>query len=347
MLCQNETGVLPGSELFFSTIGSTTRRLFYYINSCGHYYCERGYKIRRGSIGNLLLMYIEAGTMHVEYDGHSYDAHAGDIILMDCTLPQYYGTPDYVEFFWMHILGVNSFELCEYLTRARGVVHRTASNEKNAVLIRRLLAEFKNDQPVPDSERSSVLHTIFCNLMPDANKQESAQSETPAHTAARFIESHLSEPLSLQRYDLAELTRGILKDWVPVWEEAGLHYAIELPEQYTPVKLDREGYARILNNLLGNVLSHSEATELKVLLCVQDGKALVSVKDNGVGIAPQDLPHIFERLYTADRSRRRGSGLGLEIAKKLTERMGGRISVSSIPRKETSFTVCWPLDSGR
>lgn len=144
-------------------------------------------------------MYIEAGTMHVEYDGHSYDAHAGDIILMDCTLPQYYGTPDYVEFFWMHILGVNSFELCEYLTRARGVVHRTASNEKNAVLIRRLLAEFKNDQPVPDSERSSVLHTIFCNLMPDANKQESAQSETPAHTAARFIESHLSEPLSLQR----------------------------------------------------------------------------------------------------------------------------------------------------
>ena len=199
MLCQNETGVLPGSELFFSTIGSTTRRLFYYINSCGHYYCERGYKIRRGSIGNLLLMYIEAGTMHVEYDGHSYDAHAGDIILMDCTLPQYYGTPDYVEFFWMHILGVNSFELCEYLTRARGVVHRTASNEKNAVLIRRLLAEFKNDQPVPDYERSSVLHTIFCNLMPDANKQESAQSETPVHTAARFIESHLSEPLSLQR----------------------------------------------------------------------------------------------------------------------------------------------------
>lgn len=67
------------------------------------------------------------------------------------------------------------------------------------MLIRRLLAEFKNDQTVPDSERSSVLHTIFCNLMPDANKQESAQSETPAHTAARFIESHLSEPLSLQR----------------------------------------------------------------------------------------------------------------------------------------------------
>ena len=238
MLCQNETGVLPGSELFFSTIGSTTRRLFYYINSCGHYYCERGYKIRRGSIENLLLMYIEAGTMHVEYDGHSYDAHAGDIILTDCTLPQYYGTPDYVEFFWMHILGVNSFELCEYLTRARGVVHRTASNEKNAVLIRRLLAEFKNDQPVPDSERSSVLHTIFCNLMPDANKQESAQSETPAHTAARFIESHLSEPLSLQR--LASLVNLSPSHLIRLFQQE-FHHS---PHEY--IILARMNYAKYL-----------------------------------------------------------------------------------------------------
>lgn len=199
MLCQNETGVLPGSELFFSTIGSTTRRLFYYINSCGHYYCEHGYKIRRGSIENLLLMYVEAGTMHVEYDDRSYDAHAGDIILMDCTLPQYYDTPDYVEFFWMHILGVNSFELCDYLTRARGVVHRTANNEKNAVMIRRILSEFKNEQSVADSDRSRMLHAILCNLMPDANAQESPQAYTPARQAAKFIESHLGEDLSLDR----------------------------------------------------------------------------------------------------------------------------------------------------
>lgn len=199
MLCQNETGVLPGSELFFSTIGSTTRRLFYYINSCGHYYCECGYKIRRGSIENLLLMYIESGTMHVEYEGCSYDAHAGDIILMDCTLPQYYDTPDYVEFFWMHILGVNSFELCDHLTRARGVVHRTANNEKNAVMIRHLLSEYKNEQPFSDSDHSRILHAILCNLMPDAIPQESAPVDTPARQTAKFIESHLNEDLSLQR----------------------------------------------------------------------------------------------------------------------------------------------------
>lgn len=199
MLCQNETGVLPGSELFFSIVSNTTRRLFYYINSCGHYYCERGYKIRRGSIENLLLMYIEAGTMHVEYDGRSYDAHAGDLILMDCTLPQYYDTPDYVEFFWMHILGVNAVELCDYLTRARGVVHRTANNEKNARIIRYLLAEYKNDQLSSDSDHSQMLHAIFCNLMPDAQTPDTAPTGSPAHQAAKFIESHLEEDLSLQR----------------------------------------------------------------------------------------------------------------------------------------------------
>ncbi len=221
---------------------------------------------------------------------------------------------------------------------------------------RQMLVNLSHDVRTPLTTLLGYLDAVHRGLVTGAEREnyiETARCKALAlksYLDALFVWGKLNagaEPLSLQRYDLAELTRGILKDWVPVWEEAGLHYAIELPEQYTPVKLDREGYARILNNLLGNVLSHSEATELKVLLCVQDGKALVSVKDNGVGIAPQDLPHIFERLYTADRSRRRGSGLGLEIAKKLTERMGGRISVSSIPRKETSFTVCWTLDSGR
>lgn len=61
MLCQHETGVLSGSTYFFNTVGATTQRLLYYVNFCGHYYCERGYKIRRGQIDNLLLMLIDKG----------------------------------------------------------------------------------------------------------------------------------------------------------------------------------------------------------------------------------------------------------------------------------------------
>ena len=88
MLCQNETGVISGSEIFFNTVGAATRRLLYYVNFCGHYYCERGYKIRRKYVDNLLLMLVEHGSMRLEYRGRSYTAKPGDIILMDCTFPQ-------------------------------------------------------------------------------------------------------------------------------------------------------------------------------------------------------------------------------------------------------------------
>ena len=74
MLCQNETGVISGSEIFFNTVGAATRRLLYYVNFCGHYYCERGYKIRRKYVDNLLLMLVEHGSMRLEYRGRSYTA---------------------------------------------------------------------------------------------------------------------------------------------------------------------------------------------------------------------------------------------------------------------------------
>ena len=142
--------------------------------------------------------------------------------------------------------------------------------------------------------------------------------------------------------------------------------------QMPDVLLDVDQVPRIFDNLLENSIKYAKVCPVKIDIriyekrekrdmpggqneCVtgeEDNVAerkgvILEWKDNGQGVPEEKLPHIFERLYTADRSRRRGSGLGLEIAKKLTERMGGRISVSSIPRKETSFTVCWPLDSGR
>ena len=200
MLCQNEAGVLSGSEIFFSTAGASTRRLFYYINACGHYYCEYGYKIRRNHMDNLLLMLIEKGEMRLEYGAQRYTAHAGDFVLLDASYPQYYDTAEYAEFYWMHVAGVNSFELCEHLTRARGgIVHRTPNNERAGVLMRYLVSQFATNQPVSDAEQSRALYSILCYLMPGAQVVVPAQADGPARQAARFIQSHLGEDLSLQR----------------------------------------------------------------------------------------------------------------------------------------------------
>lgn len=200
MLCQNETGVLSGSEIFFNTVGTSTRRLLYYVNFCGHYYCERGYKIRRNYVDNLLLMLVDNGSMRLEYRGKHYTAKAGDIVLMDCTFPQYYDTADYVEFYWMHISGLNAFELCEYLTNVHdGIVHRTPNNEKAADLLRLIVSQYATNQPVGDAEQSRLLYNILCYIMPSVQVYAQADKDSPVQRVIQYIHAHLGEDLNLKQ----------------------------------------------------------------------------------------------------------------------------------------------------
>ena len=75
-----------------------------------------------------------------------------------------------------------------------------------------------------------------------------------------------------------------------------------------------------------------------------DGQAVLHVRDTGIGIDPDDLPHIFERFYRADHARsRQGTGLGLSIAQTLVERLGGHITAESTPGKGSTFSVRLPL----
>ena len=67
--------------------------------------------------------------------------------------------------------------------------------------------------------------------------------------------------------------------------------------------------------------------------------------DNGVGIEKEDLKHIFERLYKCDKGRtEKGSGLGLSIVHQLVEKLGGKITVESVPEKGTEFMLLFPLE---
>ena len=84
-----------------------------------------------------------------------------------------------------------------------------------------------------------------------------------------------------------------------------------------------------------------------VILCVRDeDKARVRVENSGEGIPADELPHVFERFYKSDRSRgldKTGTGLGLYIAKTNIEKMGGGISVDSVPGENTRFEFYLPL----
>ena len=152
--------------------------------------------------------------------------------------------------------------------------------------------------------------------------------------------------LEIQSVEAAELTRNILIDWIPIFEDKQVEYDIDIPEQPVRVRLDMDSYMRIVNNLIQNVIAHSHADKIKIALSKKENNMELLLADNGVGIEKEDLKHIFERLYKCDKGRsEKGSGLGLSIVHQLVEKMDGNITVESLPGKGTEFMLLFPLES--
>ena len=150
--------------------------------------------------------------------------------------------------------------------------------------------------------------------------------------------------MEINTIEAGELTRDILIDWIPIFEDKQIEYHIDIPEQPFRVKLDTDGYMRILNNLIQNVIAHSRADKIKISLSKQSGNMKILLVDNGTGIEKEDLKHIFERLYKCDKGRsEKGSGLGLSIVHQLVEKMNGTIMAESVPGNGTTFTLIFPL----
>ena len=117
-----------------------------------------------------------------------------------------------------------------------------------------------------------------------------------------------------------------------------------------PIWADRQRLTQVLGNLLDNALRHTPAGGHVTLTATRRGPEVAfTVTDDGDGIPAGHLPHVFERFYRADSARDRGhggSGIGLAIAKALTEAHGGRISAASRgPGQGTTFTVAVPVAS--
>ncbi len=150
--------------------------------------------------------------------------------------------------------------------------------------------------------------------------------------------------MSIDTVEAVELTRNILIDWIPIFEDKQIEYHIDIPEQPFRVKLDPDAYMRILNNLIQNVIAHSHADKIEISLSRQNKAIKILVSDNGVGIGKKDLERIFERLYKCDKGRsEKGSGLGLSIAHQLVEKMNGTISAESTQGEGTTFSLLFPL----
>ena len=148
-----------------------------------------------------------------------------------------------------------------------------------------------------------------------------------------------TELLTITRLNTERLARlmGRLKDaeWLEAGDfarERGITVKVSQPPAMDPVPGDAEQVQSVVINLLENALKYSRAGDaVSVEIADQGRDALVMVTDEGPGIAPADLPHIFERFYRGD-AQGQGSGLGLYICRLIVEDHGGRIWVEPQPR---------------
>jgi len=153
------------------------------------------------------------------------------------------------------------------------------------------------------------------------------------------------EPINRCRFDLAEQTRACLELVRPLARERGIQIHADL----APVEVlgDADRLSRVITNLLTNAIDYNQDQgEVRVTTRAEPGAAVVTIADTGRGISDDDLPHVCERFYRADKARARAdghSGLGLAICKAIVEAHGGTIEISSQSGTGTIVTVKLPL----
>ena len=153
--------------------------------------------------------------------------------------------------------------------------------------------------------------------------------------------------LHLQPLDVSEKTRRAADMLEPMLEEKHLQFKRQLAENLPELSLDPDRLNQILYNLITNAIRYTTPGTTITLQTEKTDKGVrLTVADEGPGIAPEDLPHVFEQFYRGDKSRNRasgGSGIGLSLAKSFVEAQGGTIHAENRKTGGAAFIVEFPL----
>jgi heavy metal sensor kinase len=202
-------------------------------------------------------------------------------------------------------------------------------------------AEVALSKPLALAEHQQLLGSILeeCGRLTRLTDQLLALAREDARAARQ-----LQEPV-----DLAALVADVAETMRPLAEAKGLALHVKAHEPL-PVRGDAARLREIFFNILDNGIKYTpEGGEVEVRTDHHGPEAVVTVRDTGVGIPAEHLPHVFERFYRVDKARSReegGTGLGLSIARTIVQAHGGQIELASTPGQGTVCTVSLPGEKG-
>lgn len=228
--------------------------------------------------------------------------------------------------------------------RLAGAAARSAAQQESQRLRTALLSSLSHDLRTPLAAMrgaAETLRTKWDDLTPETRNDLLRSIEHDTGRITRFL-TNITDMTRLESGEI--VPRLVPTDLGEVIEAAigrledGLLVSVNLPPDLPRVAADPVLAEQVLLNVLGNAIKFSPPNSLVSVVAERsDDEVVIRVSDEGIGIPPEDLPHVFDSFYRARRGDRTppGSGLGLAIAKGFIEAMGGRIAVQS-PRPDAS-----------
>lgn len=236
------------------------------------------------------------------------------------------------------------------LTRTINNLAQSLQNQEN--LRKRMAADVAHELRTPLANLQSSLEAMIDGIWEaDAQRLQSCHEEILRinRLIGDLEKLELFEArntvLLLSEFDVSQLVRSLLTNFETEFKNKAV--ALDFIGDSLVMTADRDKISQVIVNLLSNALKYTPSGGKTEVAVKSSGKlAVITVRDNGQGIPPEDLPYVFERFYRADSSRTRltgGSGLGLSIVEAIVRAHGGHITVSSVLSKGTVFTVTLPI----
>lgn len=193
-----EPGVLPQSEYMFITPAPDTRKDYYYATWCGHYICNRRYRIDRPFFPDALLVYIIAGEMDFSLGDETVRAGRGDVVLMNCNRPHSYQAPVQAEFLYYNFNGQNTAGWVDRIIAENGsILFRKEFNRNIYSQMAGQIGQLLGGGPTDPVGISQNIYNCLCYLAKRQILQIDPRGTSLSAQALRFMRAHLGEPISL------------------------------------------------------------------------------------------------------------------------------------------------------
>ncbi|OAA91368.1 sensor histidine kinase [Clostridium coskatii] len=229
---------------------------------------------------------------------------------------------------------------------------RLIQQKQSEQAYKRLMTGLSHDVKTPLASLVGYLEAIESKIVVGKEKDEYIHvASDKAQHLKHFVENLFEwvkldsgeQVFHFEIFDLNELSRNIIADWISILENSHFEYEFDIPETEYSMRIDANAYTRILNNLLQNIITHSGGDNMSLRIFENKQQVKIVITDNGKGISSDNLPHIFERMYQCDHSRAaKGNGLGLAITKELLSVHNGTITADSTLGMGTVFTILLP-----